>query len=92
MVNTGALVYGEDVRTLEVSKVGLLVEGGLVQTEGVDDIDDSLGLVVGTFVVAALSRGVGTNICRLLVLASPRARAHAPMLSMPMVILLQSAS
>lgn len=48
-------------RTLEVGKVLLLVEVGLVQTERVDDINDGLGLVLG-IVAGLLGRGIGTNV------------------------------
>jgi hypothetical protein len=48
-------------RTLEVGKVLLLVEVGLVQTERVDDINDGLGLVLGVL-AGLLGRGVGTNV------------------------------
>lgn len=37
-------------RTLEVAKVRLLVELSLVQSEGVDYIDHSLGRVVGILI------------------------------------------
>lgn len=47
---------------LEVTEVRLLVERGLVEAERVDDVDDGLGLVVGTLVTALLSRGVGTDV------------------------------
>lgn len=49
------------VRTLEVAKVGLLVEAGLVQAERVHDID--LGLLgVVDIVAALLGRSVGTSV------------------------------
>lgn len=48
--------------TLKVGEVGLLVERGLVQAERVNDIDDGLGLVIGTLITTILSRGVGTDI------------------------------
>lgn len=52
---------------LEVGEVRLLVELGLVETERVDDIDDGLGLVV-VVLGSVLSRGVGANVCRQVVL------------------------
>lgn len=48
--------------TLEVTEVGLLVEAGLLETERVDNVDLGLLLVVGTLVVTALGRGVGTGV------------------------------
>lgn len=50
--------------TSEVSLVALLVESRLLKTERVDNVVDSLGTILGTVVVAALSGGVGTNICK----------------------------
>lgn len=52
---------------LEVGEVRLLVELGLIETERVDDIDDGLGLVV-VVLGSVLSRGVGANVCRQVVL------------------------
>jgi hypothetical protein len=52
--------------TLEVGEVALLVEAGLVQAERVDDIDLSLGLVVGTL-LGLLGGSVGTSVCAILV-------------------------
>lgn len=48
--------------TLDIGHVGLLVEGGLGQTERVDDVVNSLGVGLNTFVTTILSRGVGTDI------------------------------
>ena len=44
-----------------MAEIALLVEAGLLKSEGVDDINDLLGLVLS--VVAALfSGGVGANV------------------------------
>jgi hypothetical protein len=51
-----------EVHTLEICEVALLVEAGSVQTERVDDIDDLLLRVLGTF-FSLLSRSVGTRVC-----------------------------
>lgn len=48
--------------TLDIGHVGLLVEGSLGQTERVDDVVDSLGGGLSTFVTTVFSRGVGTDI------------------------------
>jgi hypothetical protein len=47
---------------LEGSKVGLLVEGGLVEAERVNNVDDGGGVILGTLVTTILSGGVGTDI------------------------------
>lgn len=44
-----------------MGEVRLLVEGGLVQAEGVDNVDDGLGLVVGAL-IALLGGRVGANV------------------------------
>lgn len=48
-------------RTLQVSQVALLVELGLVQAEGMHDIEDSLGALVDAL-ISLLGRGVGANV------------------------------
>jgi hypothetical protein len=48
-------------RTLEVGKVGLLVELGALVAERVDDVVDLDGLVLDTL-VGLLSRSVGTDV------------------------------
>ena len=50
---------------LEVAEVGLLVEGGLVEAERVDNVDDSGGGIVSTLITTLLSRGVGTDVWRM---------------------------
>jgi hypothetical protein len=45
-----------------VAEVGLLVEGGLVEAERVDDVDDGRGVVLSALVATILSRGIGTNV------------------------------
>jgi hypothetical protein len=47
---------------LKVGEVGLLVERGLVEAEGVDDINDLLGAIFGAL-FSFLSGGVGTSVC-----------------------------
>lgn len=47
--------------TLDVSHIGLLVEGSLSKTERVDNVVDGLGRGLGTL-FGVFSRGVGTNI------------------------------
>jgi hypothetical protein len=47
--------------TLDIGHVGLLVEGSLGQTEGVDDVVDSLGRRLGSL-LTVFSGGVGTDI------------------------------
>jgi hypothetical protein len=53
-------------RTLEVCEVALLVETGLVQAEGVDDIDLLLGRVLGALLLL-LGGGISTGVCGSLV-------------------------
>jgi len=48
--------------TLEVAKVGLLVEAGLVELESVDDVDLGLLRLVSAILVAALGGSVGTGV------------------------------
>jgi hypothetical protein len=50
---------------LEGSKVGLLVEGGLVEAERVNNVDDGGGVILGTLVTTILSGGVGTDIWKM---------------------------
>jgi hypothetical protein len=59
-------------RTLEVCEVALLVEAGLVQAEGVDDVDLLLGRVLGALLLL-LGGGVGTSVCSVLA-AEPSTR------------------
>jgi hypothetical protein len=47
---------------LESGKVGLLVEGGLVEAERVDNVDDGGGVILSALVATILSGGVGTDI------------------------------
>jgi hypothetical protein len=49
-------------RTLQVGKVGLLVELGGVETECADDVVDGNGTVLNTL-LGLLSRCVGTSVC-----------------------------
>lgn len=44
-------------------EVGLLVELGLVQSEGVDNVEDLLGVVVDGFISTVLGRWVRANVC-----------------------------
>lgn len=55
------LQASRSIRTLEVAEVRLLVERGLLEVERVDNVENSLLLVI-TLVVAALSGGVGTGV------------------------------
>jgi hypothetical protein len=50
---------------LEGSKVGLLVEGGLVEAERVNNVDNSGGVVLGTVVTTIFSGGVGTDVWKM---------------------------
>ena len=50
---------------LEVTEVGLLVEGGLVEAERVDNVDDGGGSILGTLVTTVLSGGVGTDVWKM---------------------------
>jgi hypothetical protein len=50
---------------LEVAEVGLLVEGGLVEAEVVDNVDDGGGGILSALVATILSRGVGTDVWRI---------------------------
>lgn len=45
-----------------MDQVALLVERCRLQSEGVDDIVDLDGLVVGTFIVATLGGSIGTGV------------------------------
>jgi hypothetical protein len=49
-------------RTLEMAEICLLVEGGLVETERVDNVVDLDGAILDTF-LGLLSRCVGTSVC-----------------------------
>ncbi len=53
---------GRGQRTLEVGEVALLVEGGGLQAEGVDDVVD-LGDLVLEGLLGLLGGGVGTGVC-----------------------------
>lgn len=50
------------IRTLEVGQVALLVEGGGLETERVDDVVDLDGGVLKTL-IGLLSGSVGTGVC-----------------------------
>ena len=50
---------------LEVTEVGLLVEGGLVEAERVDNVDDGGGGILSTLVTTILSGGVGTDVWKM---------------------------
>lgn len=50
--------------TLEVGEVALLVERGLLETEGADDVVDLDDLVIDIF-GSLLGGSVGTDICGL---------------------------
>lgn len=56
-------------RTLEVGKICLLVERGLVETERVDNVVDLLSTILDTL-LSFLSRCVGTGVYFVLVLYS----------------------
>jgi hypothetical protein len=47
---------------LEVTEVRLLVEGGLVEAERVDDVDGGGGGILSTLVTTVLSGRVGTDV------------------------------
>lgn len=81
------------IRTLEVGEVALLVEAGLVQAEGVDDVDD-LVLVVLDGLLGLLGGSIATGVCVQLV---GKVREYggpecALKVSPPMVIFRQSTS
>jgi hypothetical protein len=48
-------------RTLEMAEVGLLVELGRLETEGVHDVVDLDGTILETL-IGFLSRGVGSSV------------------------------
>jgi hypothetical protein len=48
--------------TLEIAEILLLVEAGLLKTEAVYDIDDSLCRVLDSLLIATFSRRVSTDV------------------------------
>jgi len=49
-------------RTLEMAKIGLLIERSLIQAERIDDVVDLNGSILHTL-VGLLSRCVGPSVC-----------------------------
>ena len=78
--------------TLEVCEVALLVEAGLVQAEGVDDVNLGLDVVFGSLLLLLLG-SIGTGVYNMSVNCAVQLRCqYAPNDSPPTVIFLQSAS
>ena len=61
--------------TLEVSKVGLLVEAGALETERVDDVVDLDDLILEGL-LSLLGGGVGANVWDTLVLVDAESTAN----------------
>lgn len=77
-----------------MTEIALLVKAGLVQAEGVDDIENLFGRVLGAL-LSFLSGGVGADVYaggQRAGLARRKRGRRIPMFPTPMVILRQSAS